>query len=146
MVDIMDVNKSLNISIRTVMKIPEMLYRSSYVPDEYKTRQICDKAILENDETLKSVPDCYKNQEMCNKAVDNYTDALEFVPECYKTQKKCDKAVNTYPCTIKFVPECVMTQEMYHKAVNRYFLCYFLFLINIKLKKCVTELFLMILF
>ena len=27
----------------------------------------CDKAILENGETLKSVPECYKNQEMCNK-------------------------------------------------------------------------------
>ena len=43
---------------------------------------MCDKAILENGETLKSLPDCYKNPEMCNKAVDNYSDALEFLPEC----------------------------------------------------------------
>ena len=48
---------------------------------------MCDKAILENGGTLKSVPDCYKNQEMCNKAVDNYPHALEFVPECHKTKK-----------------------------------------------------------
>ena len=48
---------------------------------------MCDKAILENGGTLKSVPDGYKNQEMCNKAVDNYPHALEFVPECYKTKK-----------------------------------------------------------
>ena len=52
---------------------------------------MCDKAILENGGTLKSVPDSYKNQEMCNKAVDKYPCALEFVPECYKTQKMCDK-------------------------------------------------------
>ena len=52
-----------------------------------KTQQICDKAILENGGTLKSVPDCYKSREMCNEAVDNYSYALEFVPECYKTQK-----------------------------------------------------------
>ena len=32
---------------------------------------MCDKAILENHGTLKSVPDCYKNQEMFNKAVEN---------------------------------------------------------------------------
>ena len=32
---------------------------------------MCDKAILENGRTLKSVPDCYKNQEMCNTVVDN---------------------------------------------------------------------------
>ena len=37
---------------------------------------MCDKAILENDGTLKSVPDCSKNQEMYNKAVDNYPHAL----------------------------------------------------------------------
>ena len=46
---------------------------------------MCDKAVLENGETLKSVLDCYKNQEKRNKAVANYPHALEFVPECYKT-------------------------------------------------------------
>ena len=34
------------------------------------TQQMCDKAILENGGTLKSVPDSYKYQEMCNKALD----------------------------------------------------------------------------
>ena len=55
---------------------------------------MCDKAILENGETLESVPDCYKNQKMCDEAVDNYPHALRFVPNCYKTQNMCDKAVN----------------------------------------------------
>ena len=42
---------------------------------------MCDKAILENDGTLKSLPDCFKNQEMFNKAVGgNYRHTLEFVP------------------------------------------------------------------
>ena len=35
------------------------------------TQHTCDKAILENNGTLKSAPDCYKNQEMCNKAINN---------------------------------------------------------------------------
>ena len=42
---------------------------------------MCNKAILENGGTLKSILDCYKIQGMCNKAVDNYPHALEFVPE-----------------------------------------------------------------
>ena len=110
MVDIMNIyNKSLNISIGTVMKSLEMLkfapdhlktkkmckhavnqllYILRYIPDQYKTRKMFDKAILENGETLKPVSDCHKKQEMCNKAVDNYPHALEFVPECYKTRKK----------------------------------------------------------
>ena len=68
--------------------VKNLPYLIRYVPDQYKTQQMCDKAILENAEKLKSVPDYYKNQELCSKAVDNYPYALEFVPECYKTQKK----------------------------------------------------------
>ena len=46
---------------------------------------MCNKAILENGGTLKSVPDCYKSQQMCDKAADNYHHALKFVPNCYMT-------------------------------------------------------------
>ena len=48
---------------------------------------MCNKAVLENGETLKSVPDHYKNQGTCNKTVNNYADKLEFVPKYYKTHK-----------------------------------------------------------
>ena len=43
---------------------------------------MCDKAILENGETLESIPHCYKIRQMCDKAVNNYLHALEFVPKC----------------------------------------------------------------
>ena len=49
---------------------------------------MCDKAILENGNTLKYVTDCDKNQEICTKTVDNYPHALEFVSEC---QEMCEK-------------------------------------------------------
>ena len=62
-----------------VTKLPYLL---RYAPDQYKTQQICKKAI-----SVTSVPDCYRNHKMCNKAVDNYTHALEFVPQCYKTRR-----------------------------------------------------------
>ena len=86
---------------------------------------MCDKAILENYGTLKSVPDCYKNQQICDKAVDNYLHALEFVPDCYMTLKMCEKAVNTLSPTMI-------------KLLINVFLHLFIFLIDIKLKKCVT--------
>ena len=83
---------------------------------------------------------------MCIKAVDNYPYALEFLPKCYKTENMCDKAHATYSSTIKFVLRCCMTQERCDKAVNRCFLYLILFLINIKLKKYVTVLFVKIIF
>ena len=78
MADIADVYKSLNISTGTVMKNPETLkfvpdypnskkmckhvvkklpYLLRYVLGQYKTHQMCDEAILENDRTLRSVLD-----------------------------------------------------------------------------------------
>ena len=87
---------------------------------------------------MTSVPDSYKNKERCNKAVNNYPHAFEFVPECYMTRKYCDKVVDTHSTTIKYVPECYKTQEMYYKAVHRCFLYLILFLIKIKLRKYVT--------
>ena len=56
-----------------------------------------DKAISENDETLKALLNCYKNQEMCFKEVDNYDYALKFVSECYNMS---DKAVDKHLTTI----------------------------------------------
>ena len=53
-----------------------------------------------------------------------------------------DKAGDTYPSTINFVLKCSMTQKMCDKVINRCFLDLILFLIKIKLKKCVTALFL----
>ena len=73
-----------------------------------------DKAILENDGSLKSVPDCCKSQKLCDKAASNYPHALQSVSKCYKTPEMC------------------------YKAVYRYFFYLILFLINIKHKKYVT--------
>ena len=69
---------------------------------------------------IKYVPDQYNTQEICDKAVDKYAHALEFVPDCIKTQKMSNKAANTYFSTVQFVPESYRTQEMYNKAVATY--------------------------
>ena len=57
----MDVYKSSNISIATVMKNLEMCkhavknlpYLLRYVPDQYKTQQTYDKVVLKNGGTLQ---------------------------------------------------------------------------------------------
>ena len=77
---------------------------------------------------------------MCDEAVDNYSYTLEFVPDCHKTQKLCDKAVDTYPSAIQFVPECYKTQKCVIKLLV--LVLVLLFLIDIRLKKCVVKLFL----
>ena len=52
---VLDHLKSIKKCKHAVTKLPFVI---SYVPDQYKTQQICDKAILENGGTLESLPDC----------------------------------------------------------------------------------------
>ena len=75
--------KALKISIGTIIRNPELLRFVSdhlktkkickhdvkklplvirYVPDQCKTQKMLDKAIVENDGTLRSVSDCYKRK------------------------------------------------------------------------------------
>ena len=61
MVDIMDIYNSLNISIVTVMKTPEML---KFVPDHLKTKAMCKHAVKKLLYLLRYVPDQYKTHQM----------------------------------------------------------------------------------
>ena len=55
---IMDYLKTKIVCKHAVTKLPYLL---RYVPDQCKTQQMCDKAILENGRKLTSVHHCYKN-------------------------------------------------------------------------------------
>ena len=53
MADIMDIYKSLNISIVTVIKNPEML---KFIPDHLKTKTVCKHAVKKLRYLLKYIP------------------------------------------------------------------------------------------
>ena len=74
-----DPHETKKMSKHTMKKLT---FAKRYVPDWYKTQQICCKAILENFGTSKSVPHCYKNKKMCDKDVHNYPHALKFFSDC----------------------------------------------------------------
>ena len=42
--------------------VEELSYLLIYVPYQYRTQQMCEKALFENGGTLNSVPVYYKNQ------------------------------------------------------------------------------------
>ena len=88
----------------------------TYLLNQYKTEEICDKVNLENSGTFMVVTIdsrlClndsrlwFKIQRICDKATDNYTDGLESFHDCSKT-KKCDEVVDTSPYAIQSLPEC----------------------------------------
>ena len=58
---VMDIKKSLKISIGTVTRNLEML---TFLPDHLKTKQVCKHAVKKILFLIKYVPDQYKTQEM----------------------------------------------------------------------------------
>ena len=58
-----------------------------YIPDRYKTQEMCDRIISDDSFSLRYVPHQYKTQQMCDKALDHCLAALKFVPDWSVTSK-----------------------------------------------------------
>ena len=79
MADIMDIYKSLNISIRIAMKNPELL---KFVPGHLKTKKMCNHAVKKLPYQLRYLVDQCKVQQMCDKAILENSETLKYVPGC----------------------------------------------------------------
>ena len=58
-----------------------------YIPDQYKTQEVCSSIIPDDPFSLRHVLDQYKTQKMCDKAVDDCLAALKFVPDWFVASK-----------------------------------------------------------
>ena len=58
-----------------------------YVPDYFKTQEICVDAITHDECMLKYVPDHLKTQEMCNYVFNKHPRLLEHVPDYFVTEE-----------------------------------------------------------
>jgi len=88
------------------------------VPDELKTKEMCEIAIKANFCLLKYVPDTLKTEEICKMALDISIFALKFVPEKFKTEEICKMAVEKEGGTLEFVPGKMRTNELFEIAVK----------------------------
>ena len=100
------------------------VFDKNFIPDCFKTQDMCDKAVDEFPWCFRSVPDKFKTQKMCEKAFDEYPEldvreSLDFIPDKFKTQEICAKAVDKYPQNFKYVPYHHISPEMCDKAVDK---------------------------
>ena len=73
--------------------------------------------IYENGFALKDVPEEFKTKELCELAVKKDGDALAYVPEELKTKELCKVAVKDNGLNLEFVPEELRTFEICNKAI-----------------------------
>ena len=62
----MDIYKFVKTSIGTVMKNPEML---KFIPEHLKTKKLCKHAFKKLSFLIRYVLDQYKTQQICDKAI-----------------------------------------------------------------------------
>ena len=77
-----------------------------------------DKTVSTYPSTIKFVPECFKTQEMCNKAVNRCFFVFNSIPDQQKTQKICDRVVSEDPFLKMYVPDQYKTQQMCDEAVD----------------------------
>ena len=84
---------------------------------------------------MESVSNQYKTQELCKKAVERSLYILNIVPDGYKTKTVCEIAVLEEPETLKYCPDMYKTQKMPNRAVEKILKCCLISLTDIRPKK-----------
>ncbi len=77
-----------------------------------RVMDICFREVKKYWYSLRYIPDEFKTYELCKYAVENQGLALEYVPKWFVTQEICDIAVKENGIALAYVPEKYMTKEM----------------------------------
>ena len=91
----------------------------SYVPEAFRTEELCQNAVKNCGDMLRNVPEKFKTKELCTEAIEQDGCALKFVPEELKTEEFCRKAMEKDVRALAFMPEEFKTAEMCFEAVKQ---------------------------
>ncbi|MGN7940960.1 DUF4116 domain-containing protein [Virgibacillus sp. 6R] len=91
---------------------------STYIPDEFRTKELYLEAIKQNGEALKYVPDKYKSESICKIAIMQNGLALEFVPKNILSEELFVLAVEQNGLALEYVPSKNKTKKICNAAVN----------------------------
>ena len=86
-----------------------------YVPNCYKTQEMCVKAVNKCFFGFDSIPDPYKTREMCDRVVSEDPFLIVYCPDKYKTERMCDGAVDDCLAALKFISDWIVTSKMTKK-------------------------------
>lgn len=85
-----------------------------------RVMDICMEQVKKQHRQLSYIPDSFKTKELCRCTVENYGLALQYVPECFVTKELCDIAVKSNSVALSYVPDKFKSSEMIQTAFNNY--------------------------
>ena len=83
-----------------------------YIPEQYKTKEMCDRVFNRDPWSLSDIPDQFKTTEMCLTAVKRSGFLLKHVPDELKTTEMCKIAVKDDGRGTPDVPERLYDKEL----------------------------------
>ena len=86
-------------------------YTLKYILDQYRTQEICVIVVCINPALFFLIPDHFKTEEMSIKGVEVDPWQLHYVSDHFKTQEMCDNVVQEDLFSLQFVPYWFLTQE-----------------------------------
>ena len=89
-----------------------------YVPNEYKTQEMCEFVVKKHACSIQYVPEQFKIKKMCERVVEiGPSWCLDFVPQ-YRTLLMCKSAVERNIWHFDSIPDEFKTQEMCERTVE----------------------------
>ncbi|MFJ7817767.1 DUF4116 domain-containing protein [Bacillus toyonensis] len=107
-----------DICIEAVRNNGTIIAYSTYIPDEFRTKELYLEAIKQNGKALKYVPDKYKWEGFCKIAIMQNGLALEFVPKNILSKELFVLAVAQNGLSLEYVPSKNRSKELCNAAVN----------------------------
>ena len=89
-----------------------------FVPSYAQTQKICDMAFRHTPSAFYFVPDQFKTTNMCKSAVLHYGYFIKLVPETLLTQHMCDIAIRNELNSFVHIPDKFKTIEMWKYFVK----------------------------
>ncbi len=102
-------------------------YAIEFIPDNFKSEDLCQKAFAADTNNLQSIPDRYKSKEMCQKAIDESQlniesqDILRAIPYPDIILNAINNEFKDVPSTelVKWIPKEVMNDEIVTELIKR---------------------------
>jgi hypothetical protein len=100
------------------------LFSFRYIPDKYKSYEMCKLAVQKTGSLLHYIKEPFYNEELCKLAVENIGEALEYVPYKDRDENLCRIASQsertiTDGSVLEYIPQYLHTEEICKNAVNR---------------------------
>ena len=83
-----------------------------FVPECYKTQEICYKEVHRCFFIFDSIPGRYKTQEICDIVVSLYLFLIVYCPDKYKSQRMYDEALDVSLAALKLIPDWFAISEI----------------------------------